>query len=284
MDGFLLVDKPAGMTSHDVVARVRRALGERRVGHAGTLDPPATGLLLIGVGRATRILRFIEAHHKEYVAEATFGVTTTTEDATGDVIAERDASAVTREAVERVLAAFRGTIEQVPPMVSAVKVGGERLYRKALRGEDVERAARAVTIHALDLLSFEPGARARAGFRVVCSKGTYVRTLAADIGEALACGAHLTSLRRTRVGPFPVEEAVALEDVDAAALRDVGDALRGYPRRDVDAAGARDLIQGKALPAAGIDGPYAVWGPDGLVAVVEDRGEEARSLCVVSVS
>jgi tRNA pseudouridine55 synthase len=164
-------------------------------------------------------------------------------------------------------------------MTSAVKVGGERLYKKARRGEDVERPARAVTIHALDLLGFEHG---RARLRVTCSKGTYIRALAADIGEALGVGAHLAGLRRTAVGPFRVEEAVPLEDVDAARVRPMDDALAGYPRRDVDADGVRALVQGKALPAAGIQGAYGVWGPDGLVAVCEDRGEGSRSLCVVT--
>ena len=282
MNGLLVVDKPAGMTSHDVVARVRRALGTRRVGHAGTLDPPATGVLLVGVGRATRLLRFCEVHEKEYMAEVTFGAVTSTQDAEGEVLAEADASALTGEAVEAALARFRGEIDQVPPMVSAVKVGGERLYKAARRGEDVERASRTITVHALDLLSFEPGPRARARLRVVCSKGTYVRTLAHDLGAALGPGAHVATLRRTRIGPFDATGAVRLEDVTPERVRDVGDALTGYPRRDVDAAAARALIQGKPLPAAGIPGPYAVWGPDGLVAVAEDRGEDARSLCVVS--
>jgi tRNA pseudouridine55 synthase len=284
VDGFLVVDKPAGITSHDVVARVRRALGTRRVGHAGTLDPPATGVLLIGVGRATRLLRFCEAHDKTYEADVVFGLTTTTQDADGAPVSERDAGGLTAAAVAAALEGFRGPIDQVPPMVSAVKVGGERLYKAARRGEEVERRARTVTIHALDLLAFEPGPRARARLRVRCSKGTYVRTLAHDLGEALGTGAHVASLRRTAIGPFTEAEAGRLDDVAPTALRDVGEILAGYPRRDVDAEAARALVHGKPLPAAGIEGPYGVWGPDGLVAVAEDRGEEARSLCVVSVT
>lgn len=279
MNGLVVLDKPAGITSHDAVARARRALGERRIGHAGTLDPPATGILLLGIGRATRLLRFLEAHPKTYLARVRFGVTTTTQDATGEVVEERDASGLTAEDVRAVLARFTGAIEQVPPMVSAVKVGGERLYRAARRGEVVERAPRAVTVHELAIEGFAAG---ECTMRAVCSKGTYVRTLAADIGEAVGTGAHLTALRRTRIGPFGEEEAIALDELTAAGIRPMDEVMSGYPRRDVDAAGARALIQGKRLPAAGIDGPYGVWGPGGLVAVCEDRGEEARSLCVVS--
>lgn len=282
MNGILVVDKPAGPTSHDVVAQCRRALGVRRIGHAGTLDPPATGVLVLGVGRATRLLRFLEAGEKEYVADVVFGASTTTQDAAGDVLDERDASAVTEAVVGAVLDRFRGAIEQRPPMVSAVKVGGERLYRKARRGEDVERPARTVTIHELELISFDPGVRARARLRVVCSKGTYIRTLGADIGEALGVGAHVGALRRTRVGAFGEDEAVVPDAVGGASLRPMDHAVGRYPRRDVDADAVRALLHGKPLAAAGIDGPYAIFGPGGLVAMAEDRGDEARSLCVVA--
>lgn len=279
MNGFLVLDKPSGMTSHDCVARVRRALGERKVGHAGTLDPPATGVLLIGIGRAARLLRFLEVHDKEYVATARFGVTTTTQDATGEVVTERDASGVTTEALQQALGSFIGEIKQVPPMVSAVKVGGERLYKAARRGEVVERAARAVTVHALEVVSLRGE---EAVMRVVCSKGTYVRTLAADIGDVLGVGAHLTALRRTRIGPFGQDQAIRLDDVSIERVRPMEDALAGYPRVTVDDGAARSLIEGKPLAAAGIDGPYGVFGSRGLVAVCEDRGGESRSLCVLT--
>ena len=282
MNGFVVVDKPAGMTSHDVIARLRRALGERRIGHAGTLDPAATGILLIGVGRGTRLLRFLEAHEKEYEADAILGLRTSTQDAEGDVTGEADASAVTEQDVRALLPRFTGEIDQVPPMVSAVKIGGERLYKKARRGEEVERAPRRVTVHALDLMGFESGPHARASLRVVCSRGTYIRTLAADLGDALGVGAHLTALRRTRVGPYALDKAVPLDAVTSEQLAPMAEALSGYPRHDVGVDGARALIQGKPLPAAGLDGPYAVFGPDGLVAMAEDRGEELRSLCVVA--
>lgn len=282
LNGILVVDKPAGITSHDVVDRLRRALGVRRIGHAGTLDPPATGVLVVGVGRATRLLRFLEVHDKEYRAEVVFGATTTTQDASGDIVAVRDASALDAAAVEGALAGFVGEIEQVPPMVSALKVGGERLYRKARRGEEVERAPRRVTVHEARIEAFEPGSRPRATIRVRCSKGTYVRALAADLGAALGAGAHLAALRRTAVGPYREDQAIALEAAGASSLRPMADAVAGYPRREVDAAGARALARGEPLAAAGIGVPYAVFGPDGLVAMAEDRGEEARSLCVVA--
>ena len=282
MNGFLVVDKPAGITSHDVIDRCRRALGVRRIGHAGTLDPMATGVLAVGVGRATRLLRFVESDEKEYVAGVMFGIETTTLDATGEPVGDRDASKLSEQEVLDVSKTFIGEIEQVPPMVSAIKVGGERLYAKARRGEIVERAPRAVTIHALDVVSFEPGHHPRAALRVVCSKGTYVRAIAADIGTALGTGAHLTSLRRSRVGSLDLSAAVTIDAVEPAALRPMEDAVARYPRHTVDEGGARALVQGKRIPAAGIDGPYAVWGPNGLIAMAEDRGEDARSLCVIA--
>jgi tRNA pseudouridine55 synthase len=279
VNGFIVLDKPAGITSHDAIARVRRALDIRRVGHAGTLDPPATGVLLVGVGRGTRLLRFLEVHDKEYLARARFGVTTTTQDATGTILVEQDVSALTEQDVRAVLPGFMGAIDQIPPMVSAIKVGGERLYKAARRGEEVARAARPVTISALVMESFEHPDMV---VRVVCSKGTYIRTLAADIGSALGVGAHLTALRRTRVGPFGEDDAISLDEVGPPCVRPMGDALAGYPRVAVDGGGARALVEGKRLAAAGIDGPYGVWGPDGLVGVCEDRGGEARSLCIVA--
>jgi len=282
VDGILVVDKPAGMTSHDVVAVVRRRLGERRVGHAGTLDPDATGVLVLGVGRATRLLRFIEDGEKEYVADVVLGVETATQDASGDVLAEADASAVTRADVERAAAGFVGAIDQLPPMMSAVKVGGERLYRKARRGEEIEREPRRVTVHAFELEDFEPGSRARARMRVRCSRGTYVRTLAHDLGRALGVGGHVATLRRTGVAAFREEGALALDAVDAGSLRPLIDAVAGYPRRDVDADGARAVAHGKATPAFGVVGEYAVVGPRGLVAMAEDHGTVSRPVVVVS--
>ena len=275
------MDKPAGMTSHDVVAILRKRLGERRVGHAGTLDPDATGVLVIGVGRVARLLRFIEIHEKEYVAEVVFGTETTTQDASGDVVAEHDASALTSPEVERAAAALTGEIEQVPPMVSAVKVGGERLYRKARRGEEVERTARRIVVHAFEVEEFTPGARASARMRVRWSRGTYVRTLAHDLGRALGVGGHVSALRRVRVGPFAEEVAIMPDAVSEADLRPALDAVTWYPRREVSGADATAMVQGKPLESAGVEGPYAVVSGGVLVAMAEDRDGEARSICVV---
>ena len=282
MNGLLVIDKQAGMTSHDVVAICRRILNERRVGHAGTLDPAATGVLVVGVGRATRLLRFVEDTDKEYVAEAAFGVTTTTLDAEGDVVAEKDPSGVTEVDLREVLGQFLGEIDQVPPMVSAIKVGGEALYRKARRGEDVERPARRVRVDEIELMSFDGGARARATLRVRCSRGTYIRSLVADIGEALGVGAHVAALRRTKVGRLSETEAIPVSSVTPEALLPMERAVDGYPRRTVDEAGARALVHGKPLEPGGFDGVYAVYGPDGLLAMAEDREGEARSLCVLT--
>jgi tRNA pseudouridine55 synthase len=281
VDGVLVVDKPAGMTSHDVVALVRKRLGERRVGHAGTLDPDATGVLVLGIGRATRLLRFIEIHEKEYLANVVLGAETTTQDASGEVVAEYDASALTREDVERAAATLVGEIEQVPPMVSAVKVGGERLYRKARRGEEVEREPRRVVVHAFDVEEFTSGPRASARMRVRCSRGTYVRTLAHDLGRALGVGGHVSMLRRLRVGPFADQGAIMPDATAEADLRPVLDAVAGYPRHEVTATDGTAMVQGKALPAAGVDGPYAVVSEGVLIGMAEDRGGESRSICVV---
>src|SRR5439155_22989264 len=237
MNGLLVIDKQAGMTSHDVVAMCRRILGERRVGHAGTLDPGATGVLVVGVGRATRLLRFVEDAEKEYVAEAVFGVTTTTLDAQGDVISEKDASGLSEEELRALLPRFVGEIDQVPPMVSAIKVGGEALYKKARRGEDVTREPRRVRVDELSLEAFDKGERAHARFRVRCSKGTYIRSLVADIGEVLGVGAHVSALRRTKVGAFTDAESIPVSDASEDTLRPMESAVAGYPRRSVDEAG-----------------------------------------------
>jgi tRNA pseudouridine55 synthase len=249
MDGVLVVDKPAGMTSHDVVDVVRRRLGTRRVGHGGTLDPDATGVLVLGVGRATRFLSYAQQAPKRYRAEVLFGVTTTTQDAAGEVVARRRAG-VTRAKVENALARFRGDIEQIPPMVSAVKVRGERLYHKARRGEEVARAARLVTIHRLDLVRWRDGDTPEGTLEVCCSAGTYVRTLAHDLGAALGCGAHLARLRRTESGGFSEADAISLDEVDEGRLGPLLDAVRGLPRLEVDDDAALRVRHGRPLGTA----------------------------------
>lgn len=276
MNGLLIADKPAGMTSHDAVAICRKRLGERKIGHAGTLDPDATGILILGVGRATRLLQYLEAHDKTYESTFVLGVETTTQDAAGEIVATKDASHVTRDDVAAVLARFRGEIEQIPPMVSAVKVGGEALYKKARRGETIERKPRPVTIHELELTGFDPPA-----IRVRCSKGTYVRTLVHDIGAALGVGAHVATLHRTAIGPYADADATPVQQVTAETLRPMAEAVAGYPRHDVGRDQAVRLAHGKSIAAAGIDGPYAIFAGGALIAMARDEGAEARSLCVL---
>jgi tRNA pseudouridine55 synthase len=293
LDGVVVVDKPAGMTSHDVVAVVRRALGGRRggpkVGHAGTLDLDATGVLVVCLGRATRLAPYLQASQKVYAARLRLGVTTTTLDASGAVTGERDASAVDEGSLRAGLAAFVGEIEQIPPMVSAVKVGGERLYAKARRGEQIERAPRRVRILGIALEGFSPGPRAEAAIVVTCSSGTYIRALAADVGERLGVGGCLAGLRRLRSGRFTVDEALGLEQVTALAaaarlpevLIDLGAAVGDYPNLALDAAAAADLRHGRPLPATGQAGPVAARDPGGrLIGLVADRDGAARPLVV----
>ncbi|HEX2196397.1 MAG TPA: tRNA pseudouridine(55) synthase TruB [Actinomycetota bacterium] len=274
-DGVLVVDKPPGVTSHDVVDAVRRKLGTRKVGHGGTLDPDATGILLVGAGRATRFLSYAQAAPKRYVAGARFGAETTTQDASGEVVATSDPD-FTEAELQAALAALTGDIEQVPPMVSAVKVGGERLYAKARRGEEVERAARRVTVYELELLKYDGGAH-QATLEVLCSGGTYVRTLIHDLGRALGCGAHMTALRRTAAAGFTELDALPLDAVDASALRPLGDAVRELPRLDVDAEAARAVAHGRPLDARPPGGPHVAVFHDGeLIAVYRATEEGLR--------
>lgn len=278
VDGFLVIDKPAGMTSHDVIGRLRRLLGTRRIGHAGTLDPMATGVLLVGVGRATRLLGYTGAESKEYRAIVRFGSRTTTLDAEGEATERASTDGVTRDTVEAALEGLRGEIEQIPPMVSAIKIGGERLHQKARRGEEVDRPPRRVTIFELELEGFEPGYEPEATMRVVCSPGTYIRTLADDLGVAVGSLAHLAWLRRTRNGPWRDSDAVQLEDVSVETIRPIEDAVAALPRIEVDAKSAQDLRHGKQPDAAGFEGPWAAVGPEGIVAICQDGADGARIL------
>jgi tRNA pseudouridine55 synthase len=277
INGVLNIDKPAGMTSHDVVARVRRALRTKRVGHAGTLDPDATGVLVVAVGQATRLLPFLPTEPKEYVARLLLGVATTTEDASGEVTAEADASAVIEEALRAVLPRFIGEIQQVPPMVSAVHHEGRRLYELAREGVTVERQARTVTVHTIEPSDFAPGPRAEATLRVVCGGGTYIRTLCADIGAALGGGlpAHMKTLRRTRVGLFRLADALPLdrlEEEGASALLPVERAL-DLPAVHIDDAAAALLNNGMAVRSA--TAPPNL-GADGTVMLL--HGDRLRAL------
>jgi tRNA pseudouridine55 synthase len=278
MDGILVIDKPAGMTSHDVVDRVRKSLGTRKVGHAGTLDPDATGLLVIGVGRATRLLSYAQQTPKRYRAVARFGVTTTTQDSSGEVTSEKSAH-ITEPDLNGVLDDFTGELKQVPPMVSAVKVEGERLYKKARRGEEVERAPRLVTVYQLAVVDFDP-AGPTATLDIACSAGTYVRTLVADIGESLGCGAHLAALRRTENAGFTIDDAVKLDDVDARRLRPLSDAVRALRTIEVEESDARLVATGRPLTAVPdvADGESVALSRSGKVlAVYRREGETMRA-------
>ncbi len=286
-DGLVVVDKPAGWTSHDVVGKCRKIFGQRRVGHAGTLDPDATGVLLVGLGRATRLMRYLQDTTKSYRGRIVFGVATDTLDASGAVL-ERAEMPLTRAQVEGGARAFVGDIEQVPPMVSALKVGGKKLYELARKGEEVERAPRRVHVSAFEVESFEPGPYPEAVVRVDCSSGTYVRTLAADLGTALGGCAHLAELRRLRVGSFTLDEARALDAIERApddAVLAPADALRDLARVVVGDEQARAVSHGATFAANGFDGegPFAVVDERGvLLAVYERRGAGVKPAVVLA--
>jgi tRNA pseudouridine55 synthase len=276
-EGLALIDKPAGVTSHDVVDAVRRTLGTRKVGHAGTLDPMATGLLLVGVGRATRLLRFLGELPKTYEATARLGVETDTLDAQGQIVRTAEV-VVSRRQVERALAALVGDSMQRPPAYSAVKVAGRKLYQAAREGRTLEAPPRPIHVDGFELLGFRPP---DLDLRVTCSGGTYVRVLVADVGTALGCGAHLTRLVRTAIGPFRVADAVAPDR--APELRPVEATVSHLPRLDLGAEEARAAGHGTILGPAGLGGPYAVFGPDGrLIAVYRDDGAKARPEVVLA--
>ncbi|NBM20486.1 tRNA pseudouridine(55) synthase TruB [Streptomyces sp. GC420] len=298
-DGLVIVDKPSGFTSHDVVAKLRGMARTRRVGHAGTLDPMATGVLVLGIERATKLLGHLALTEKEYVATIRLGQNTVTDDAEGEITSSADASGVTREAIDAAVAELSGDIMQVPSKVSAIKIDGKRSYARARSGEDFEIPARPVTVSSfvvhhvhedtaqdgtevLDLL-----------VTVVCSSGTYVRALARDLGAALGTGGHLTALRRTRVGPYKLDGARTLEQLQEAVDDPAGGGLpvmpladaaaAAFPRWNVDEKQARLLANGVRIDMPPLEGsgPVAVFGPDGrLLALVEDLKGRAKSVAV----
>lgn len=286
-DGLVVVDKPAGWTSHDVVAKSRGFLGTRKVGHAGTLDPDATGVLILGVGKATKLLRFLSPLGKTYVGEVSLGTETSTLDAAGEVTAVHEMGDVSLADVQRAAAAFVGAIEQIPPMVSAVKIDGKRLHELARQGIEVERAPRPVTVHSLEVLAGPSGEPGVFTLAVSCSSGTYIRTLAADIGHALGGGAHLRSLRRTSVGPFTLADSVPLEAVGPDHVRPLVEAVRHLAAVAVSEERAADIRVGKVIEQADLGvtgaGPWAVIGPLGqLLAVYEPfRGTTAKPSLVI---
>jgi tRNA pseudouridine55 synthase len=280
--GLVVVDKPAGLTSHDVVARLRRLAGTRRVGHAGTLDPMATGVLVVGVGAATRLLHHLVLADKAYTATVRLGQATVTDDAQGEVTGGASAAGLTEDAVRSAMRPLTGEVLQVPSSVSAIKVDGRRAYSRVREGEAVELAARPVTVSRFAALRFaRPSPELLdVEVEVECSSGTYVRALARDLGAALGTGGYLTALRRTRVGPFDLAAARTLEQL--AALPDpvtlpLPDAVRiAMPVREIDAGQARELSFGRPLPPAGIAGTYAALAPGGAVAALL-REEDGRA-------
>ncbi|MFO0597134.1 MAG: tRNA pseudouridine(55) synthase TruB [Myxococcaceae bacterium] len=274
MHGVLVIDKPKGITSFDVVRDVRRALKLKKVGHTGTLDPMATGVLPICVGDGTKIAQFILEATKAYDATLKLGATTDTLDADGKVLVTRPVPALTPQVLEQALAKFRGTFQQVPPMYSAIKVGGKRLYELARAGEEIERRPREVTVYELTLRDFSAD---EVKFSVRSSKGFFVRSLAADLGEALGCGAHLTALRRTQSGPFTLAQALPLADLVAnpaiAAERVVGssDALKDLPVVTLSAAEAERARHGGVVEvAASLTGTHRVLEPSGALLAIAD--------------
>ncbi|WP_433307784.1 tRNA pseudouridine(55) synthase TruB [Actinoplanes sp. CA-030573] len=277
------------MTSHDVVARVRRLAKTRRVGHGGTLDPMATGVLIVGVNRATRLLTYVIGSTKSYRATVRLGQSTITDDAEGEVTAVVSAAGVTEEAIRAGLAAQRGEIDQVPSAVSAIKINGERAYKRVRDGETVELPARRVTISRLDVLGIrKAGEVVDVDIDVDCSSGTYIRAIARDLGAALGVGGHLTALRRTAVGRMTLDEALTLEELEARAPDVVGlsmteAARQAFPPRAATPEEAKVLSHGGPLAPVGIDGPYAVFGPDGeVLAIVSERDGRARAEIVLA--
>lgn len=316
-DGLVIVDKPAGMTSHDVVARIRRLAGTRRVGHAGTLDPMATGVLVVGIGRATKLLGHLTLTEKAYAATIRLGASTNTDDAEGETTATappESVVAVTDAAITAGVAKLTGPISQVPPQVSAIKVNGQRSYKRARAGETVELAARPVTVHTFTITAVRRDATHGGAVQddpervgavqdaavpdgggeavidvdatVTCSSGTYIRALARDLGADLGVGGHLTALRRTRVGGYDLSVAHTLDELaETLHLLPIAEAAaRAFPRRDVTADQARAVRHGGRLPATGRGpGPIAVFDPDGtLLALVEEHAGQARPLTVLA--
>jgi tRNA pseudouridine55 synthase len=285
--GLLLVDKPAGMTSHDVVARARRVLSVRKVGHAGTLDPMATGLLVLGVGAATRLLGYVGGHDKIYDATIRLGAVTVTDDREGEVLSTTSTADLDDDAIRTALAAQTGPLQQVPSSVSAVKVDGRRSYDRVRAGEAVELAPRSVTVHRLEVHRIERPTPdlVDVDVTVTCTAGTYIRAIARDAGAALGVGGHLTALRRTASGPLTIAEAAPVEDAGAALLADGGVGFLGlttaattvFPARSLTAEETRALFYGQRIAATGTPGLHAAVDPDGrLAALVEDAGATSR--------
>jgi tRNA pseudouridine55 synthase len=285
--GLVIVDKPAGLTSHDVVARIRRLAGTRKVGHAGTLDPMATGVLVVGVEKATRLLGYLTLTEKEYQATIRLGQSTSTDDAEGEALPAkppRDPRSVSESALRAAVLSLTGDIMQVPPRVSAIKVNGQRAYKLTRAGAAPELAARPVTVHEFTITDVRPaGDLLDIDATIRCSSGTYIRSLARDLGAAVHAGGHLTALRRTKVGPYAEADASSLEILAERLVVHPLEtaAAASFPRRDLTADQARVLAHGGRLTPTGTSGPVAAFGPDGaLIALVEEDASRARPLVV----
>jgi len=290
--GLIIVDKPQGWTSHDVVGRLRRLAGTRKVGHAGTLDPMATGVLVVGINKATRLLTYIVGTSKTYDATIRLGQSTITDDAEGEITAETIAAAVTDEEIRGAVGALTGNILQVPSSVSAIKVGGERSYARVRAGGEVNLPARPVTVSRFEIhdIRREHGGKLRdVDVTVQCSSGTYIRALARDLGAALGVGGHLTALRRTSVGPYSEDQASTLEQLaEDLRLLDLNDAARAlFPVRELSEEEAADLSHGRRIAATGLPArggepvPVAAFAPDGeLIGLLADKAESAKALLV----
>jgi tRNA pseudouridine55 synthase len=289
-DGLVIVDKPGGLTSHDVVARVRRLAGTRRVGHAGTLDPMATGVLVVGVEKATRLLGYLTLTEKQYDATIRLGQSSSTDDAEGELTKTTPATGLTPETINKAIAELTGEIQQVPPAVSAIKVDGQRAYKLTRAGAAPELKPRPVTVYEFTVTDVRPagdGDLTDVDATVRCSSGTYVRALARDLGDKLGTGGHLTALRRTRVGGYGLDAAQTLDQLaDRFEVMPLAQAAAAaFPRRDLSADEARRLAHGGRLAATGIPGPMAAFAPDGsLVALLAEQDGQARPLAVFAGS
>ena len=283
VSGLVIVDKPAGVTSHDVVARVRRLAGTRKVGHAGTLDPMATGVLVLGVNRATRLLGHLTLTEKAYDATIRLGASTTTDDAEGEVVSAASAGELDEARIRSALAAYVGDIEQVPTSVSAIKVDGRRAYQRVREGEDVQLAPRPVTIHELQVHGVRPaGELVEVDVSVRCSSGTYIRAIARDVGADLGVGGHLGALRRTAVGPFTLDDAHTLEQLaEELVMVPIAQAARAtFPSRDLGEAQSGDVRHGRQINAD-LEGLTALFAPDGeFLALYEPREGTTRAVAV----
>ncbi len=281
-DGFVIIDKPAGITSHDVVAKLRKTLGTKQVGHAGTLDPMATGVLVIGVNRATKFLQYITQGKKAYHAQIRLGQVTASDDAQGEIISTSDTSNVSDQEIREFLATQIGSIMQVPTKVSAIKINGQRAYDLVREGKEVEIPARQIDIYKLDVIEIKRGEFLDIEITVECSAGTYIRSIARDLGSSLGVGGHLISLRRSLVAPFSLSDCSSLESPEIRPL--ASEISKVMSVRNVDLLEAKELSFGRALSASSTDGPVVALTPDGQVAAVLENREYGAQPVAVFIS